>query len=855
MNVDEIFYRIATLEARMLTTLPTSNASAVCGTFENILACIVRDPTNPHQWCRLFAFPKLVLCKLSRGATPKMYLETLKRRSVLFMAGKLPELMSEVALRTLAPDNGNSRNSGGPATQQHIPGASQSSSSSQFTTRADDEQTPTAFADIPSCAPPKKILDRACRLASSGFVNRALRTLTACETAPTAPDTTDALRLLHPPSDSVPAPLVVEENTPDVSPCQGKHLWQALRSFAPDSSAGPSGMSARVIVDLIRHRPSLVPLLCSVTTLIMAGRIPAPAREWWFGARLVALRKKDGGIRPIACGEVLRRIAGKVLSHAAMAETALPNSVCGQVALGTKGGADVVFHHFRAASAALPNDEVILKLDFKNAFNTCRRDVIFDTLRTFAPSTRRYATAALSTTHLIFGDQLIDSASGAQQGDPLGPLFFCAALFRSGFHELPNALSRGAYLDDITVRIKVEHAATYVNALEQCTAAVGLKLNRNKCEVIGNSESICNLANTRFPNTTSSSNWELLGAPIGNASRCAAYVSQRMKKLTARLEQLALLPERHVALALMHRLAGISSIDHLLRLCGQSGKFDAWLPSLQGELLKVLPLACASALKRITTPIRAGGLGFFDAPLIADVAFAASNLSARLAPTIFCPGAPARGLNNNISNPTAAARSDGDFAADTATTTATTLIDLDFDAAMHRLRAAPFSITSGDFLRLESDPRAFRREFTKKINQSISENIIGDLARWNRVAEIACCRSATAPYASSWLYDSLAPDQDRLWLSNVEFDIAIKQRFHLAIVPKTLNLQPQRTTEASSSSSAATPPPPPSPPPLPWCRRVVEVNIGSVPRRLLELKQPVAVQAVRPAGAVQVKRR
>ena len=78
MNVDELFYQIATLDARLLTTLPTSNASVVCGTFENILACIVRDPTNVQQWCRLFAFPKLVLRKLPRGSTPNTYLKTLQ---------------------------------------------------------------------------------------------------------------------------------------------------------------------------------------------------------------------------------------------------------------------------------------------------------------------------------------------------------------------------------------------------------------------------------------------------------------------------------------------------------------------------------------------------------------------------------------------------------------------------------------------------------------------------------------------------------------------------------------------------------------------------------------------------------
>jgi hypothetical protein len=52
--------------------------------------------------------------------------------------------------------------------------------------------------------------------------------------------------------------------------------------------------------------------------LLPTGQIPAVIRPVLYGACLTALEKKDGGIRPIAVGSVLRRLAGKVASRRVM---------------------------------------------------------------------------------------------------------------------------------------------------------------------------------------------------------------------------------------------------------------------------------------------------------------------------------------------------------------------------------------------------------------------------------------------------------------------------------------------------------------------------------------------------------
>ena len=83
---------------------------------------------------------------------------------------------------------------------------------------------------------------------------------------------------------------------------------------------------------------------------------------------------------------------------------------------------------------------------------------------------------------LFWGDRVIHSCEGVQQGDPLGPLLFCLSI-----HHLLTALRselRMSYLDDISLGGDVEDIAHYLIMLKQGTKDVGLQLNPNKCEII-----------------------------------------------------------------------------------------------------------------------------------------------------------------------------------------------------------------------------------------------------------------------------------------------------------------------------------------------------------------------------------
>ena len=52
----------------------------------------------------------------------------------------------------------------------------------------------------------------------------------------------------------------------------------------------------------------------------MAGRTPSSITPYFFGANLTALQKSDGGVRPIAVGNTLRRLVSKVAGSKIMGE-------------------------------------------------------------------------------------------------------------------------------------------------------------------------------------------------------------------------------------------------------------------------------------------------------------------------------------------------------------------------------------------------------------------------------------------------------------------------------------------------------------------------------------------------------
>ena len=113
----------------------------------------------------------------------------------------------------------------------------------------------------------------------------------------------------------------------------------------------------------------LLEAVTSLVNLMLAGGMDQEVNEIIYGGRLIALKKKNGGLRPIAIGYTLRRLAAKCANKYATAKLASHFAPI-QLGIGTPGGAEAAIHAVRRYAENLPKDYIIVKLDFKNAFNT-----------------------------------------------------------------------------------------------------------------------------------------------------------------------------------------------------------------------------------------------------------------------------------------------------------------------------------------------------------------------------------------------------------------------------------------------------------------------------------------------------
>ena len=198
-----------------------------------------------------------------------------------------------------------------------------------------------------------------------------------------------------------PAPDTNElHNLPPALEVTPDHVVRALRSFPAGTSPGPSGLRAQHLLEAAPAGTAagFFEQLTRVVSLLAQGQACPAAAPVLAGAGLVAVPKANGGVRPIAIGEIFRRLTGKsLLQH--IREEAQAFFYPAQVGVCVPLGAEVAIHTTRAwvARQANTRGKVVLKLDFHNAFNTVNRSAV----RTTSPASVDGLTGVMANTVLF----------------------------------------------------------------------------------------------------------------------------------------------------------------------------------------------------------------------------------------------------------------------------------------------------------------------------------------------------------------------------------------------------------------------------------------------------------------------
>ena len=209
---------------------------------------------------------------------------------------------------------------------------------------------------------------------------------------------------------------------------------KAVSTFKRGTCPGPSGLRAEHLQVITKtaapnRSDKFGDSLTKLVNICAAGKVPVQVAPFLAGARLFAVNKKDGGKRPIAAGNLIRRLTSKCC-NTCMAEKAVALFGPLQLGVGVRGGLEAIVHAVRQAVDDWSEQGLgVLQVDFINAFNYADRDAAFSEVEKHFPEILKWVYTCYGVeAELVMGDHIILSKTGFHQGDQLAGLLFSLVL-------------------------------------------------------------------------------------------------------------------------------------------------------------------------------------------------------------------------------------------------------------------------------------------------------------------------------------------------------------------------------------------------------------------------------------------
>jgi hypothetical protein len=580
---------------------------------------------------RLWAFPKCVLVPLKRGGKAHW---AAVGRAVAQRARRYAAEGPGLLWTETAPENKTAR----VQTRQE--------------TARKERASQDAFADRIAKSVGNGAISRACQLLMSDGVQDSSNEKVM-----------DNLRKLHPheapPNVKIPDNIRTLEFPMDPETLKDRlvALRKAIFSFPKESAAGPSGLKPDHLKSMIGDMPGdtgeqlLAQLDRFVCKSLEEGRPPEMA-EILCAARLTPLRKvqeveevidafghvcnppsTEESTRPIAAGETLRRLTGKVLMRHPEILQAFQELQPPQVGVGVASACPLAAMATQQIVNAMTKrgliNWAIMKIDFANAFNTAYRKTMLDNIVTMCPQALPWMTTCYNIHSPLFvGQEILRSQRGQQQGDPCGPAGFCWSI-----QDMLEAIAELVewqvwYLDDGLIVGTIEQLDAALRVIIAMGEARGLQVNLQKCELWGPALTAGMPADISQQNPLRSipvipwephSGTKVLGVPICYPTDDAfaqKVWNQRVQKMDRIMQVLQQLPQSHIQYTLLKYCLSACRVNDLMRACPinhavqQCAAITKLLrDSMQGYVGTVMS---STQWEQTRLAIRCGGLGIMD---------------------------------------------------------------------------------------------------------------------------------------------------------------------------------------------------------------------------------------------------
>lgn len=450
----------------------------------------------------------------------------------------------------------------------------------------------------------------------------------------------------HPLPSEPPAEVLLEGDAHSSHQAVFRSLTSAkIRKIATriTGAAGPSGLDAtawtRMLTVYKAASNDLCAALARMAVCLCTEHVESRTLAAFLAARLIPL-DKNPGVRPIAVGEVFRRIIGKAIMEVIEGDvmrSVAPTQLC----VGIPSACEIASHAVKQSFASDSVDGALL-VDANNAFNSVNRIAALHNIPRVCPSAGTvFANCYREPIPLLLdGGEVVWSREGTCQGDPLAMAFYALAtqpLVKQLAECCPNA-PQVWYADDDAAVGKLKALREYWDCVSSIGPGYGYYVNAIKTTLLVKPsiemEAYQLFADTGI--TVTSSGASYLGCPIGSEGYVENHIQGSVQKWMSEVEKCASFAETqphaayHVMVnAIQHRwsyalrvTAAPSStyepLDNIItqkllpKLCGHD-MTDAdpirqllTLPARNGGINIPIPSACASSEReaslRITEP-------------------------------------------------------------------------------------------------------------------------------------------------------------------------------------------------------------------------------------------------------------
>eukprot|EP00117_Sycon_ciliatum_P038353 scpid42091/ scgid2002/ len=592
-------YEVVVGWRRNLFIIPHGSAGAA---FVDELASLIlgfADDSGKRDvaWRAVCVACHLLLQKPHKSKIMKNHSEHLRRRLVLWRDCDIPQLLSECL-----------------CIQAHLPASGGGSPRP-----ASQEKSDVVFAN----------------LVFNGKISSAVRYL-----APNASggvlsmndivdDTTgetvrDALLKKHPPSVTPPASallpgdpeivnqVIFQQITPELIKKIGRGM---------QGSSGPSGLDAEAWCRMLTCYDASSRRLCS--SLAAAGRcicterLAGCAMIGFTSARLIPLDKKPG-VRPIAVGEVYRRIIGRAVMSVVESDV-LSVTAPVQLCVGVPSACEAAVHTMSRLFAG-PGVEGVLLVDASNAFNALNRQAALHNIPRLCPPLATVFRNTYGSVSRLFvsGGGEIESREGTAQGDPLAMAAYAVAimpLVRRLAATCPSVV-QSWFADDDSGAGLLARLRNYWDELRAIGPGYGYYPNASKTVLITKPEHLDRAREIFFDSgiQITAAGGRFLGGALGSEDFCRSYMGQLADRWAGDLRTLCEIAQTqpHAAYTVFSKALSSRWTYHLRSMPFSTGVLEALDEILSDHFLPALlghGIAQASHQRRLMAlPVRHGGL-------------------------------------------------------------------------------------------------------------------------------------------------------------------------------------------------------------------------------------------------------